>query len=296
MSLCLHETVPVPDIFEDNPRIRKQLLQAYFHHFLYNSNHVYNCKSRQPVVFTFKRGIQRVEGVRHALTFWSGFTSSQASTSSFASYWKPDIWAFCGSLVVHVKIWPTVRQCHQIFRSNYFANQHQARLSRPIGGGEEVQPTNENREGAWRDPQLPGCAILVIPSAKGFEASVAKSRRVPQAILPQTLCNHCLTLGGVQNINPFMPDEGIKGLLPNVHLFGSFTYLAQTTLKDVRMKYISSDKVGSSWERHPIHPGIPFLVIRLFKKLFGHDKCGCKLEILSGRLPCSSNTCALHTW
>ena len=36
-------------------------------------NRVCKCKSRQPVVFTFKRGIQRVEGVRHALTFFIWF-------------------------------------------------------------------------------------------------------------------------------------------------------------------------------------------------------------------------------
>ena len=41
LSLCLHETVPVPDIFEDNPRIRKLLLQTYFHHFLYNYSTVF---------------------------------------------------------------------------------------------------------------------------------------------------------------------------------------------------------------------------------------------------------------
>ena len=47
---------------------------------------------------------------------------------------------------------------------------------------------------------------------------------VPQAILPKTLSNLCLTLVGVQTINPFSSDGGITGQLPNVHIFGSFSY------------------------------------------------------------------------
>ena len=117
------------------------------------------------MMFTFKGRVKRVEGFCHVFISIRPHSFSGIPSIRFTL----DISFSRGHMSFSLRSDQLSDECHQNFRGNYFANLQQARLSWPMREGEEVDPTNEKRGSAWRDPQLPGSALPVIPSARGIQ-------------------------------------------------------------------------------------------------------------------------------
>ena len=117
------------------------------------------------MMFTFKGRVKRVEGFCHVFISIRPHFSSGMPNIRFTL----DISFSRGHISFSLRSDQLSDECHQNFRGNYFANLQLARLSWPMREEDEVDPTNENGGSTWRDPQLPGCALPVIPSARGLQ-------------------------------------------------------------------------------------------------------------------------------